>query len=599
MKHHTVRKGMKFLFSNILREEPVLLVMVVLCVLLTLASSVLMVYIPSYAVAVVGSDADSPQWTGVILITVAYVVVSCACSGVQGGRGMRQLYMGRNLLYRLFLRRLDAKYEYTESDVGQKAYEKARQVCLWGADVRLLLEGVMNLIICVASFVIYAGMLSRLSPLLILVMAALSALSYFTLKRTQKANEKRQDEQAAEMRKYFYLINAFQNTKIGKDIRLYRMSDWLCTVMDKSLGKLREINNEFQQRILGNNVFSAVTSFMRDAVAYGYLVYEVCNNHITISEFVLYFGVIGQLTGFVTNFIQSYGTLCLGCTGIAAVSSYFSATEETERTGEETMQASVPNVTVELRDVCFSYDGAHNILDHINLKISAGEKLALVGVNGAGKTTLVKLLCGLYSPQSGQILINGRPAEQMTFEQRADQIGAVFQDSLILPYSIAENISMKPIEKTDIGRVEDCLKRVGLYETVEKCSSGLNTQMTRAVDENGIELSGGHQQKLMMARMLYRSGAALWILDEPTAALDALAESETYSFFHALCGIRTCIYISHRLASTRFLDRIILLDNGHIEEDGTHEELLRRHGKYAHLFEIQSRYYQEVDANEA
>ena len=176
---------------------------------------------------------------------------------------MRQLYMGRNLLYRLFLRRLDAKYEYTESDVGQKAYEKARQVCLWGADVRLLLEGVMNLIICVASFVIYAGMLSRLSPLLILVMAALSALSYFTLKRTQKANEKRQDEQAAEMRKYFYLINAFQNTKIGKDIRLYRMSDWLCTVMDKSLGKLREINNEFQQRILGNNVFSAVTSFMK------------------------------------------------------------------------------------------------------------------------------------------------------------------------------------------------------------------------------------------------------------------------------------------------------------------------------------------------
>lgn len=142
-----------------------------------------------------------------------------------------------------------------------------------------------------------------------------------------------------------------------------------------------------------------------------------------------------------------------------------------------------------------SYDGAHNILDHINLKISAGEKLALVGVNGAGKTTLVKLLCGLYSPQSGQILINGRPAEQMTFEQRADQIGAVFQDSLILPYSIAENISMKPIEKTDIGRVEDCLKRVGLYETVEKCSSGLNTQMTRAVDENGIELSGGQQQK--------------------------------------------------------------------------------------------------------
>lgn len=599
-KDNSLRKGISFLITNIIKKEPLLLVMVTLCVLLTLASSVLLVYIPSYAVAVIDGNPAAPLLRNLILITVIYIAVSVLCGGVQSGRGMRQLYMGRNLLYRLFLRRLEARYEYTESDAGQKAYEKARQVCLWGADVRQLLEGLMSLIVCIVSFAIYAGLLSRLTPVLVIGLAGLSALNYFTMKRTQKANDKRMDEQAAEMRKYFYLINAFQNTKIGKDIRLYRMSEWLCTVMDKSLRKLREIHNEFQSRILCSRAVASGAAFLRDGIAYGYLIYQVCNHNISISEFVLYFGIINQLTGFVSNCIQSYGTLCMGCAGISAVSDYFSDTEEPERDDKSSSTTdSAPNVSIELRDVCFSYDGEHNILDHISLTIHAGEKLALVGTNGAGKTTLVKLLCGLYKPQSGQILLNGQPAEELTFTERADRIGAVFQDCLILPYSIAENISMAPYEKTDIPRVEDCLKQVGLYETVEKASSGLRTQMTRAVDDKGIELSGGQQQKLLMARMLYRPNASLWVLDEPTAALDALAESETYSFFHALCGDRTCIYISHRLASTRFLDRIILLDEGRIAEEGTHEELLRNHGKYAHLFEIQSKYYQEENANEA
>ena len=600
-KDNMLRKGIGFLLSNVLKKEPLLLVMVILCVLLTLASSILFVYIPSYAVAMIDGNSAVPFLTNLIWITIAYVSVSMICSGVQGGRGMRQLYIGRNLLYSLFLRRLNARYEYTESDTGQKAYEKARQVCLWGADIRQLLEGLMSLIVCVASFAIYASLLSRLAPWLILVMVGLSGLNYITLNGTQRANDRRMDEQAAEMRKYFYLINTFQNTKIGKDIRLYNMNDWLCTVMDKSLCRLRKIHNRFQTRILASRAVAISTALLRDGIAYSYLIYQACNHNITIGEFVLYFGMINQLTGFVSACIQSYGTLRLGCKGISAVSDYFTETEELAHDCQDSSALdSTSNVSIELRDVCFSYDGCHNVLDHIDLKIEAGEKVALVGTNGAGKTTLVKLLCGLYTPQSGQLLLNGQPAEEMTFSQRVERIGAVFQGCLILPYSIAESVSMKPYEETDILQVEDCLKRVGLYEAVCQFPSGLQTQMTRAVDEGGIELSGGQQQKLLMARMLYRRDASLWLLDEPTAALDALAESETYAFFHTLCGERTCIYISHRLASTRFLDRIILLDEGHIAEDGSHEELLRNQGKYAHLFEMQSKYYQEEEnANEA
>lgn len=600
MKNHSLRTGISFLISNIMKQEPMLLIMVVLCVLLTIASSVLMVYIPAYAVAVIDGDSAAQLLQRLIVITITYIAISMICTGAQSGRGMRQLYIGRNLLYRLFLRRLDAKYEYTESDAGQKAYEKARQVCLWGADIRQLLEGLMDLIICIVSFAIYASMLSRLTPLMVFGLMGLSALSYATLKRTQKANERRMDEQAAEMRKYFYLINAFQNTKIGKDIRLYKMSDWLCRVMDKSLKKLREINGEFQKRIMGNSAVAAGIALLRDGIAYGYLIYQVCNYRITVSEFVLYFGVINQLTGFVSTCVQSYGTLCLGCAGVSAVSDYFTKTEEVEWDGDDiTTDTAASNVSIVLQDVCFSYDGIHNVLDHINLKIDAGEKLALVGANGAGKTTLVKLLCGFYKPSSGHIYINGQSTESLTFAQRASQIGVVFQDYLVLPYSIAENISLAPLEETDLERVKVCLKSVGLYDAIMEYPSGLYTQMTKDIDDTGIMLSGGQQQKLLMARMLYRHNATLWILDEPTAALDALSESETYASFHTLCGNRTCIYISHRLASTRFLDRIILLDNGHVAEDGTHEELLGLHGKYAQMFEVQSRYYQEVNVNEA
>ena len=274
-KENSLRKGIHFLASSILKKGPMLLVMVILCVPLTLASSILLVYIPPYAVDVLDGNLAASPMKNLILITIAYLVVSMIRGGVQSGRGMMQLLYRAEFVVSSFLRRLDAKYEYTESDAGQKAYDKARQVCLWGADVRQLLEGLMNLIICVISFIIYSSLLSRLTPLLIFVMAGLFALNYITLKGTQKANEKRMDEQTAEMRKYFYLINTFQNTKPGKDIRLYRMSDWLCAVMDKGLCKLRDIHSEFQTSILGSRAVAAGIVLLRDGIAYSYLVYHV------------------------------------------------------------------------------------------------------------------------------------------------------------------------------------------------------------------------------------------------------------------------------------------------------------------------------------
>lgn len=286
----------------------------------------------------------------------------------------------------------------------------------------------------------------------------------------------------------------------------------------------------------------------------------------------------------------------MGCAGVLAVRDYLQAADKVTVADTDTL-ARPQSMAIAFKDVCFSYDGKENVIDHLSLKIKSGEKIALVGVNGAGKTTLVKLLCGLYKPQSGQIFINGQPAEEMPFGERIAYLAVIFQENLILPYSVAENVSLQPLDKTEMDYVVQCLKQVGLYEAVATCSEGVRTQMTKAISESGLTLSGGQQQKLLMARMLYRKNASIWILDEPTAALDPIAESEIYSQFHQLCGERTCVYISHRLASTRFLDRIIVLENGRIIEEGSHGELIRRSGRYAQLFEMQKQYYKEADTD--
>lgn len=204
-----------------------------------------------------------------------------------------------------------------------------------------------------------------------------------------------------------------------------------------------------------------VTTALRDGAAYLYLIYQACNGAITISEFVFYFGVISQFSNFVTVCVQSFGTLQMGCSGVLAVKDYLEMEEVVDT--ESGDQKSFPeNVSIEFEDVCFSYDGKTNVLDHFNLKIQNGEKIALVGINGAGKTTLVKLICGLYSPQSGQIYIQGRPALSMSFRERASYMAVLFQENLILPYSVAENVSLRPLKNTDEALVTECLKEVGL-----------------------------------------------------------------------------------------------------------------------------------------
>ena len=229
-----------------------------------------------------------------------------------------------------------------------------------------------------------------------------------------------------------------------------------------------------------------------------------------------------------------------------------------------------------------------------SLNVEKGRITGLVGENGAGKTTLIKLLCGLYQPTEGEILINNIPVSRYSREEYFRMFSSVFQDIHLLPVKISEFVSAVPTDKADSALVDKSLEMAGLKDKISSLKDGADTPMMKDVVQNATEFSGGEKQKLMIARSIYKGGVTV-VLDEPTAALDPIAESELYHRYAELTTDKTSFFISHRFASTRFCDRILLLSGGRITESGSHDELIAKNGRYAELYNVQAQYYKNGD----
>ena len=330
---------------------------------------------------------------------------------------------------------------------------------------------------------------------------------------------------------------------------------------------------------------------LRNGIAYGYLIQKVLNEGLSASEFLLYFTAVSGFTGWVTGILGECTTLRQECQEIATVLEYLDYPEPFRFSGGKPL----PDITaceLKLEDVTFRYPGAEQpLFEHFNLTIRPGEKVAVVGLNGAGKTTLVKLLCGFYDPEEGRVLLNGVDIREYNRQDYYKLLSAVYQDYSVLDVTVEENVA-QTMEDIDVQRVMDCLEKAGLKDFISQLPQGLQTHVGRDVYLDGVLFSGGQTQRLMLARALYKDGPIL-VLDEPTAALDPIAESDIYQKYNKMTAGKTSLFISHRLASTRFCHRILFLQDGKIVEEGTHSQLMEKGGVYAKLYEIQSCWYRD------
>ncbi len=442
-------------------------------------------------------------------------------------------------------------------------------------------------------FLAFAGILVTLNPLLILFLCATTIVSFLINRKIIKWVDKNNEEKVGYEQRMQYIVSASEDTQAAKDIRLYNMSVWMNKIYQDNMKGLLGWYRKYTAKLFGVSAVDSGLTFFREGITYLVLLYMVWNNRISVAEYVLYFNVVAGFSVWLSSMLGQLNNLERLSMAMNRFRAYLDYPEEYKREEGLPVEKTEQPGKITLENVSFRYnnDGA-DILKNLNLEIVPGEHLAVVGLNGAGKTTLVKLICGLIDPTKGRILYDGVDIREYNRNQYYRIFGAVFQDNSIMPVTIEEIVSEDIGESIDSARVEKCLKQAGLWDKVSALEKGIHSHFDKAFWDDGINFSGGEIQKLLLARALYKQAPVI-ILDEPTAALDPVAENRLYESYDEMMKNKTTVFISHRLASTRFCNRILLVEDGQVQEEGTHEELLSQKGKYYELFETQAKYYRE------
>ena len=441
-------------------------------------------------------------------------------------------------------------------------------------------------------FVIYLFLLRDLDPRLLLVVVATAAASFFANRGGREWVHRHREETGSHLKKLRYIKDKAESAELGKDIRIFGLREWMDGIYDSAFRLFEGYLNHMELIYLVWSVMDVVFSVTRNGIAYFVLIRMALEGGLSASRFLLYFTAVTGFTAWITGILNQCAKLYGECLDLSCVLEYLNWPEPFRFQGGVPIPAGEAGCELRLEHVSFRYPGAEaDTIHDLTLTVRPGEKLAVVGLNGAGKTTLVKLLCGFFDPTEGRVLFNGVDVREFNRQEYYEKFSAVFQEYSQLDVTVAENVA-QAAEGIDRERVAQCLEKAGLTEAVEKLPHGLDTHVGREVYLDGVLFSGGQTQRLMLARALYKNGDVL-VLDEPTAALDPIAENDMYMKYNEMANRRTSVYISHRLASTRFCDRIVYLKDGQIAEEGTHEALLALGGGYAELFEVQSRYYRE------
>ena len=427
------------------------------------------------------------------------------------------------------------------------------------------------------------------SFIILLIMLALSILVSTIIKKKEAALQHELFERNVRTnREYGYFYNLIFDYANGKYVRLYKSQPLIEKKMNKIVEFLESSLKWMITRRNKNQLPGVFVNYLLQAVSYLYVGLKAIFGLISIGSALKFISAYSNLVESVTRIFYAWIDIKVK----ADYLSYFYDFMEIENKQYEgtipTEKRDDNEFEIEFRDVSFRYPNTETfVLRHVNQKIRIGTKTAVVGKNGAGKTTFIKLLCRLYEPTEGQILLNGVDIRYYDYKDYSRIFSVVFQDFNLFSFSIAQNVACD--KDFDEEKVTDCLERAGFEERLKKMPEGINTSIYQ-MNDKGVEISGGEAQKIAIARALYKD-APFVILDEPTSALDPVAEYEIYQHFDKMVQDKTSIYISHRMSSCRFCDNILVFDQGEIVEQGSHEKLMEAGGLYSELWKAQAQYY--------
>lgn len=550
--------------------------------------------LPSAVVYLLGS-----QWQpGVIfLLLAAYVLVLQGLQILNGyvagvsskGRFCCRISLGTEL----FGAAMGVDFQKLESREGQQKLEGGRLNLYSGntAGIEAYLNAYENAMTALLGLIVYSVIVGRINGwiliLLLLTTGIVTAIRIYANHRAEKYTK----EYIRSHQSYRYLKREALIPASGKDIRIYHMWDWFREEFDKIKEELVRWSGKERSCSIHAGIAEIVLSSAKNILIYAYLIYQMAQGEMELASFLLYVGITASFSGRMSALMGAVTEILRNNRLMDRYRDFLEFCGE-NHFGQEAVTSPGKTHEIRLEHVCFRYeDKEKDVIHDLSLTITPGEKIALVGMNGAGKSTLIKLICGLYRPTSGKIYLDGQDVSSLSPEEYRKEFTVVFQDVFAFSFSLADNVSCRREEETDRKRLRQCLQDAGLWDRVEQLDRKEQTSMNKDLDKAGVSLSGGELQRLMLARALYKDSPVM-ILDEPTAALDPIAESRMYEQYYEMTRDKTSIFISHRLSSTKFCDRILYLEEGRIAEEGSHEQLMERQGTYAAMFHTQAQYYE-------
>ena len=592
MKHYSIWSNYIFTFKPLWQQKRRIALCFLAAAVLFVAVPVVGMMITSMMIGSLEQGISMQRFVCRALLAFAgYGVLSMAKSYLDA-RNDGQYIEARTALFLMdwIKKDLTVSMEQCEDAQIQKLKKKSEN-CIWANEWGI--EGFMrhnlDLLKSLLGLFVYTLIVGIMNWKILAMLVGMSAVSAAAAYGVTRYYEKIKDPLAEQEVTMGYINREVDDVQSGKDIRIFGLGKWIVGKYDQAIKKCRRLYFQRDIREYGSNMLDTALDAVRDLVCYLYLILQLSQG-MRISKFVFYLGLVAGFSNWVGMISKRVVSVKQESDNISELRNYLLLEEEAP---SGVKLAETDRIEVVFDHVSYRYHGAEEeTLHDVSFRLASGEKLALVGLNGAGKTTIVKLMSGLYLPTSGTVYVNGISTRALDRSAYFAKQAAIFQEPFRTSYNIAENIALE--ETYDRAKLWKVLAQAGLDEKVKSLDRQLDTHLGKDIAQDGIMLSGGEMQKLLLARALYRE-AQLILLDEPTAALDALAETEIYQKYQTLMQGKSVLFISHRLASTRFCDRILLLAEGRIQEQGTHEELMQEQGAYYQLFQVQSKYYDKAE----